>query len=152
MKMTGLGIDRLRLKLRVMSDEDLWWLFLHHRPEHVDNSAAVNLWITIMAAPQRGQCQTEEPSAKGLQVPASTSPDHRHWIRPRYPFFLPVKILSRVFRGKFLAGLKCFHRRNQLCCAGPAAALADPQQFAKLLRRLHRHESVEVLDCLIVSR
>jgi len=33
MKMTGLGIDRLRLKLRIMSDEDLWWLFLHHREE-----------------------------------------------------------------------------------------------------------------------
>lgn len=25
--------DRLRLKLRVMNDEDLWWLFLHHREE-----------------------------------------------------------------------------------------------------------------------
>jgi hypothetical protein len=37
------------------------------------NSAAVNLWVTIMAAPQRGQCQTEEPSAKGSQVSASTS-------------------------------------------------------------------------------
>ncbi len=30
--------------------------------------------------------------------------DHRRWVRPRYPFFLPVKVLSRVFRGKFLAG------------------------------------------------
>ena len=28
------------------------------------------------------------------------------WIHPRYPFFLPVKVLSRVFRGKFVAGLK----------------------------------------------
>jgi len=26
-------VDRLRLKLRVMNDEDLWWLFLHHREE-----------------------------------------------------------------------------------------------------------------------
>ncbi len=31
---------------------------------------------------------------------------------------------------------------QQLCCAGPAAALADPQQFAKLIRRLHRHDWV----------
>src|SRR5438132_3210599 len=66
----------------------------------------------------------------------------RCWIRPRYPFFLPVKVLSRVFRGKFLAGLKRLHSRNKLCCSGPAAALADPQQFAKLLRRLHRHDWV----------
>jgi predicted RNA-binding Zn-ribbon protein involved in translation (DUF1610 family) len=70
------------------------------------------------------------------------SPDHRRWIRPRYPFFLPVKVLSRVFRGKFLAGLKRLHRRKKLECAGPAAALADQQQFAKLLRRLHRHDWV----------
>ena len=37
------------------------------------NSAAVNLCTTIMVAPQRGQCQTEEPSAEALQGPASTS-------------------------------------------------------------------------------
>ena len=52
-------------------------------------------------------------------IPAGgLSLDHRQWVRPRYPF-LPVKVLSRVFRGKFLAGLKRLHRRNQLCCAGP---------------------------------
>jgi hypothetical protein len=33
MNTTGLGTDRVRLKLRIMSDEDLWWLFLHHREE-----------------------------------------------------------------------------------------------------------------------
>ena len=68
--------------------------------------------------------------------------DHRRWLRPRYPFFLPVKVLSRVFRGKFLAGLKRLHGRKKLHCAGPSAALADPQQFAKLIRRLHRHDWV----------
>src|ERR1700751_3608921 len=56
-------------------------------------------------------------------IPAGgLSLDHRRWVRPRYPFFLPVKVLSRVFRGKFLGGLKRFHRRQQLRCAGPAAA------------------------------
>jgi hypothetical protein len=53
-----------------------------------------------------------------------------------------VKVLSRVFRGKFLAGLKRLHRRKKLCCSGPAAALADPQQFAKLIRRQHHHDWV----------
>jgi predicted Zn-ribbon and HTH transcriptional regulator len=76
-------------------------------------------------------------------IPAGgLSLDHHRWVRPRYPFFLPVKVLSRVFRGKFLAGLKRLHRRNRLCCVGPAAALADRQQFSKLLRRLHRHDWV----------
>ncbi len=76
-------------------------------------------------------------------IPAGgLSPDHHRWVRPRYPFFLPVKVLSRVFRGKFLAGLKRLHGGNKLCCAGPAAAFADPQPFAKLIRRLHRHDWV----------
>ncbi len=76
-------------------------------------------------------------------IPAGgLSPDHSRWIRPRYPFFLPVKVLSRVFRGKFLAGLKRFHRRQQLRCAGPAAALADPKQFRRFLRQLHRQDWV----------
>ena len=76
-------------------------------------------------------------------IPAGgLSLDHRRWVCPRYPFFLPVKVLSRVFRGKFLAGLKRLHRRKKLQCAGPAAALVDYKQFAKLLRRLHRHDWV----------
>ena len=76
-------------------------------------------------------------------IPAGgLSLDHHRWVHPRYPFFLPVKVLSRVFRGKFLAGLKRLHRRKKLQCAGPAAALADYKQFAKLLRRLHRHDWV----------
>ena len=33
MEIIGLGTDRLRLKLRVMSDQDLWTLFVHHREE-----------------------------------------------------------------------------------------------------------------------
>jgi hypothetical protein len=73
-------------------------------------------------------------------IPAGgISLDHRRWTRPRYPFFLPVKILSRVFRGQFLAGLKLLYRSKKLYCAGPATALADSKRFSKLIRRLHRH-------------
>jgi hypothetical protein len=45
--------------------------------------------------------------------------------RPQYPFFLPVKILSRVFRGKFLAGLKHLYRGKNY------TALARVEQPAK---------------------
>src|SRR5580692_5049078 len=69
-------------------------------------------------------------------------PRHTRWITPRYPFFLPVKVLGKVFRGKFLAGLKRLYRSKRLRCAGPASLLADPKQFARLLRRLHRHDWV----------
>ena len=33
MKIIGRGTDRLRWKLRIMSDDDLWWLLLNHREE-----------------------------------------------------------------------------------------------------------------------
>ena len=77
-------------------------------------------------------------------IPAGgIAPDHRRWVHPPYPgFFLPVKVLSRVFRGKFIAGLKRLYRRKQLRCAGPSAARADEKQFRQLLRRLHRQDWV----------
>jgi DNA-directed RNA polymerase subunit RPC12/RpoP len=76
-------------------------------------------------------------------IPAGgLSADHRSWVHPRYPFFLPVKALSRVFRGKFVAGLKRLYRRRKLNCSGPAASLALPQQFAQLLRRAYRQDWV----------
>jgi hypothetical protein len=76
-------------------------------------------------------------------IPAGgISPDHTRWVRPRYRFFLAVKILSRVFRGKFIAGLKRLYRHRQLRCAGPCAALADEKQFRQLLRRLHHQDWV----------
>src|SRR5579863_3221737 len=70
------------------------------------------------------------------------SPQHSRWIHSPYPFFLPEKALKRVFRGKFLAGLKRLYRRKRLRCAGPASALANPKQFHQLLRRVHRQDWV----------
>jgi hypothetical protein len=76
-------------------------------------------------------------------IPAGgISLDLTRWVHPRYSFFLPVKVLSRVFRGKFIAGLKRLHRRKRLPCAGPSAALADEKPFRQLLRRLHRQDWV----------
>jgi predicted RNA-binding Zn-ribbon protein involved in translation (DUF1610 family) len=76
-------------------------------------------------------------------IPAGgLSPDHKRWIRSRERFFLPVKILSRVFRGKFIAGLKRLYRHNKLQCVGPSAALADAQEFSQLVRRLYRQDWV----------
>src|ERR1700678_1359681 len=55
-----------------------------------------------------------------------STPDHTQWVRPRYPFYLPVKVLSRVFRGKFVAGLRRAFRRQQLHFGGSLKHLADP--------------------------
>jgi hypothetical protein len=89
-----------------------------------------------------GQNLLLHPHVHCLIPAGGFSVDRTGWVRPRYPFFLPVKVLSRVFRGKFLAGLKRLYRRRKLECAGPASALAASRQFAGLLRSVHRQDWV----------
>src|SRR5215831_7479831 len=70
-------------------------------------------------------------------VPAGgLSPDHTRWIAPRIGFFLPVRVLSRVFRGKFVAGLRELHAAGKLGFHGELAALAAPAAFTAMLRNL----------------
>lgn len=76
-------------------------------------------------------------------IPAGgLSSDHSRWIRPRYRFFLPVKVLSRVFRGKFVAGLKRAFRRHRLSFSGRLRHLAEPKCFVGFLRTLFRKDWV----------
>ena len=70
------------------------------------------------------------------------SPDGTRWIKPRHAFFLPVKVLARVFRGKFVAGLKRAFQDGQLNFHGNLALLAQPKTFAAWLRRLFRKDWV----------
>jgi hypothetical protein len=57
------------------------------------------------------------------------------WRSCRPGFFLPVRVLSRLFRGKFLAGLSEAQRQGKLRLTGPQAALADPRAWAAWLRQ-----------------
>ena len=58
-------------------------------------------------------------------IPAGgISTDQAGCVRPRYPFFLPMKVLTCELRGKLIAGLRRLYRRKQLRCAGSCAALA----------------------------
>src|SRR6202790_1658136 len=76
-------------------------------------------------------------------VPAGgLSPDRRRWIKPRYAFFLPVKALSRVFRGKFVAALKRAFQEDRLRFQGSLTPLAQPKTFAAWLRPLFRKDWV----------
>jgi hypothetical protein len=70
------------------------------------------------------------------------SPDRTRWIQPRYRYFLPKKVLSRVFRGKFISGLKRLYHSNKLRLTGTLASLSDPKQFAQLVRQLHKNDWV----------
>jgi Putative transposase/Transposase zinc-binding domain len=64
------------------------------------------------------------------------------WRSCRPGFFLPVRVLSRLFRGKFLAGLRQAYDRGELCCHGRLAALAEPSAFAAWLTPLYQQEWV----------
>ena len=68
--------------------------------------------------------------------------DGSHWVRPRYAFFLPVKVLSRVFRGKFIAGLKRAFRDGKFSFPGSLCPLAEEKAFRSFLRSLFRHDWV----------
>ena len=68
--------------------------------------------------------------------------DHSSWISSRRTFFLPIKVLGRVFRGKFVAGLKAAFRERKLQFHGHLASLAEPRRFAAWLRVLFRHDWV----------
>jgi hypothetical protein len=59
------------------------------------------------------------------------------WVSCRKGFFLPVRVLSRVFRGKYLDGLRKLHAAGKLVLPGRWAALADPQAFARFLMPLY---------------
>ena len=85
-----------------------------------------------------GQNLTLHPHIHCVIPAGGISPDHQHWVSSRHRFLLPVKALRRVFRGKFIAGLKRLYRRKTLGHAGPAAVFSEPKQFAKLVGRLRR--------------
>jgi hypothetical protein len=76
-------------------------------------------------------------------IPAGgLSLDHTHWVKSQNRFFLPLKVLSRVFRGKFVAGLKQAFQSGRLSLQGNLAPLARPKTFAAWLRLLFRKDWV----------
>jgi hypothetical protein len=76
-------------------------------------------------------------------IPAGgLSLDHTHWIKTRSRFFLSIKVLRRVFRGKFVAGLKQAFQSGRLQFHGKLAPLSLPKTFAAWLRPLFRKDWV----------
>ncbi len=76
-------------------------------------------------------------------IPAGgLSLDHTHWVTSPNRFFLPLKVLSRVFRGKFVAALKQAFQNGRLSLHGNLALLAQPKTFAAWLRPLFRKDWV----------
>src|SRR5579872_532541 len=80
-----------------------------------------------------GQNLQHHPHLHCVVPGGGPSPDGSRWVACPDGFFLPVKVLSPVFRGKFLAGLRAAFDRGELGFHGKLAALADPGEFRRRL-------------------
>ena len=70
------------------------------------------------------------------------APDRSRWIASQPSFFLPTRVLRRLFRGKFVAGLKTAFRQGRLQFHGQLVPLSQPRAFASWHRLLFRHDWV----------
>jgi hypothetical protein len=88
------------------------------------------------------QTLIDHPHLHCLVTAGGLSPDGQRWISSRTDFFMPVKVLSSLFRGKFLDGLKKAYKSGKLKFPGKIEALRRDSAFKKFLTDLYQKEWV----------
>jgi len=118
--------------------------------------AAAETVMTIAADPKRlgarvgmtsvlhtwGSALTHHPHIHMIVPGGGVSPDGERWVACRPGFFLPVRVLSRLFRRLFLGGLSALHGAGKLGFFGDLADLADAAAFTTWLAPLRKTEWV----------
>ena len=118
--------------------------------------AAAETLITIAADPRHlgarlgltavlhtwGSALTHHPHVHCIVPGGGISPDGSHWVSRRPGFFLPVRVLSRLFRRLFLENLVAAHDAGRLRFFGKLRHLASNQAFADHLSPLRKLEWV----------
>jgi hypothetical protein len=89
-----------------------------------------------------GQTLQPHPHIHCVVPGGGLAPDHQRWLSTPGNFFLPVRVLSRVFRGKFVAGLRRAFLANHLAFHGECLPLANEKTFRAFLRTLFREDWV----------
>ncbi len=89
-----------------------------------------------------GSALTHHPHVHIVVPGGGISLDGQRWISCRPGFFLPVRVLSRLFRRLFLQKLMAAHQKGRLRFFGDHAQLAESDAFAKFLGPLRRAEWV----------
>jgi hypothetical protein len=94
-----------------------------------------------------GQNLMHHPHVHAIVTGGGLSADGSRWIhgkqsKRRKPFFAPGKVLSRVFRGKFIDSLKQAFRSGKLGFFGRLKSLGDEAVFEQLLNKSVRHDWV----------
>jgi hypothetical protein len=89
-----------------------------------------------------GSALTHHPHVHGIVPGGGLASDGKTWVACRPGFFLPVRVLSRLFRRRFLEELWRLHTGGKLQFCGEQAALADAPAFKRWLAPLRRLEWV----------
>ncbi len=89
-----------------------------------------------------GSALTHHPHVHAVVPGGGLAPDGKTWVSCRPGFFLPVRVLSRLMRRRFLEELQRLHDGGKLNFFGVHAGLADPQAFKAWLAPLRKIEWV----------
>jgi len=106
-------------------------------PKHLGAQVGVTLVLHTW-----GSALTHHRHVHGIVPGGGLSADGERWVACRPGFFLPVRVLSRLFRRRFLEELQQAHRGGRLQFFGEHAALADAHAFAHWLAPLRACEWV----------
>ena len=88
------------------------------------------------------QTLIDHPHLHCIVTGGGLSPDGKKWIPCKKDFFIPVKVISRLFRGKFLAYLKEAKEKGKLAFPGNIAHLKKDHSFKAMLDDLYDQEWV----------
>ena len=89
-----------------------------------------------------GSALTHHPHVHVIAPGGGLSPDGARWIACKPGFFLPVRVLSRLFRRLFLQGLAALNQAGRLAFFGDLAPLTEKSAFDAALAPLRRSEWV----------
>jgi len=87
-----------------------------------------------------GSALTHHPHLHCIVPGGGLSLDEHQWVPCRRGFFLPVRVLSKLFRRLFLTQLDAAYRDGQLAFHGRLKALADGQAFADVIAPLRQRD------------
>jgi hypothetical protein len=106
-------------------------------PKHLGAQIGVTLVLHTW-----GSALTHHPHVHGIVPGGGLSQDGERWVACKPGFFLPVRVLSRLFRRRFLEELAKAHRSGQLKFFGEYADLTDAVVFTDWLAPLRKVEWV----------
>jgi hypothetical protein len=89
-----------------------------------------------------GSALTHHPHVHGIVPGGGLARDGSRWVSCRRGFFLPVRVISRLFRRRFLEELQKAQGEGRLRLQGELAALADGAAFARWAAPLRKCEWV----------